>query len=486
MLLTGGNVMHESQPEKDRFRLSRRGFLGGCTACASLLGMANVLPQRTYASPVHLTIPDYRKPKIRLVFAYPSPEGPIWPNIGYDFESEKHAFLQVLNSACPDIDFLPVTAMNNDDGHKIVKMTDNVDGYLVYMAGCLWGDVPDTIASTGKPMALVDNLYAGSGEFLTAYARLKRQGMKIIPVSSSQMDDVVNAARGLSCLNRLKSSTILVVGNKADKVITDTYGTHVKEVSFEEMTEAYNAADKEKTRETGESWIKEAYRVIEPNRDEIIRSAAMYVAMRDLLNSYGAQAITINCLGGIYSGRMKTSYPCLGFMQLDNDGYVGACEADQRSTMTKLIMTWLTGQPGFISDPVIDTAKNRIIYAHCVSTTRVWGPDGPANPYHIRDHSEDRKGACNRSLMPLGEMTTTILFDHNKKQVIRHQGVTVENVDDDRACRTKLAVEVKGDIDKLLTYWDEWGWHRVTFYGDLKRRVSDIATLLDFEVVDEA
>ena len=146
------------------------------------------------------------------------------------------------------------------------------------------------------------------------------------------------------------------------------------------------------------------------------------------------------------------AYPCLGFMQLDNDGLVGACEADQRSTITKLLMTYLVGRPGFISDPVIDTSKNQIIYAHCIAPTKVFGPDGPSNPYHIRSHSEDRKGACNRSLMPLGQMITTIQFDHNKKQVIFHQGKTVANVDEDKACRNKLAVEVKGDIYKLRAF----------------------------------
>jgi len=50
----------------------------------------------------------------------------------------------------------------------------------------------------------------------------------------------------------------------------------------------------------------------------------------------------------------------------------------------------------------------------------------------------------------------------------------------------RFAGEVKGDINKLMTYWDTWGWHRVTFYGDLKRQVQNIAALLGFEVVEEA
>jgi L-fucose isomerase-like protein len=165
---------------------------------------------------------------------------------------------------------------------------------------------------------------------------------------------------------------------------------------------------------------------------------------------------------------------------------VGGCEGDLKSAMTMLIMGYLTGRPGYISDPVIDTSKNQIIYAHCVSTNKVYGPDGKAHPYHIRSHAEDRKGAVVRSLMPLGQMTTTLEIDADKQQILFHQAKTVANIDEDKACRTKLAAEVKGDINKLLTFWDTWGWHRVTFYGDLKRPVQHLAGLTGFEIIEEA
>ena len=51
------------------------------------------------------------------------------------------------------------------------------------------------------------------------------------------------------------------------------------------------------------------------------RSAAMYVGMRDLMKQHHARAITVNCLGGFYGGHMA-AYPCLGFSQLNNDGFV--------------------------------------------------------------------------------------------------------------------------------------------------------------------
>ena len=257
-------------------------------------------------------------------------------------------------------------------------------------------------------------------------------------------------------------------------------------MTFEELDDEYKNIDPAEAHLWADRWINEAEKVVEPTRDEIVKSGAMYLAMRNLMHQNKAHAITVNCLGGFYSGKM-TAYPCLGFFQLNNDGYVGVCEADMNCAVTMLVMSLLVpDRPGYISDPVIDTAKNQVIYAHCVAPNKVFGPQGPANPYHIRSHSEDRKGAAVRSLLPLGEMTTTLKFDYDKKQVIFHQGKSVANIEEDKACRTKLAVEVKGDIDKLLNYWDKWSWHRVTYYGDLKRPVRHIAALLGFEVVEEA
>jgi hypothetical protein len=70
--------------------------------------------------------------------------------------------------------------------------------------------------------------------------------------------------------------------------------------------------------------------------------------------------------------------------------------------------------------------------------------------------------------------------------VLFHQGRTVDNVDEDKACRTKLAAEVKGDIDKLMNHWDQWGWHRVTYYGDLREAIGRFADALHMSVVEEA
>ena len=121
-----------------------------------------------------------------------------------------------------------------------------------------------------------------------------------------------------------------------------------------------------------------------------------------------------------------------------------------------------------------------------MASNRVFGPKGQVNPYQIMTHSEDRQGASVRSILPLGYMTTTVEFSHDRKEVLFHQGKAVANDPDDRACRTKLAAEPVGDIEKLFTMWDYWGWHRVTYYGDLKEPIFALADALDYKMIEEA
>ena len=472
------------------YGLNRRQFLGGCAACAAGLAGVSIFGIKSAAAQA-AAVGDDKKAKVRLVFTHEPPENATWPNIGYDYEGRKKELTEKLRQACPGLEFLSATAKNANDAKKILEADKEVDGYVIYMLG-LWTGVPQAIAAAGKRTIFVDDLYGGSGEFLSAYADARRKNLKVTGVSSSKFEDVVEAVACFQCLRKLRSSVILNVGagpgwwgHVPAKVIEQDFGPRVVDITFEQLDEAYKKADPAEAAKWADRWMSNAEKIVEPSRQTIEKSGAMYLAMVDLMNRHKAQAITVNCLGGFYGGHM-TAYPCLGFFQLNNDGLVGACEADMVSTFTMLIMAYLVKRPGYISDPVIDTANNQVIYAHCVAPNKVFGPDGPANPYHIRSHSEDRKGAAIRSMLPLGEMTTTLKFDPRKKQVILHQGKTAANIDEDKACRTKLAVELKGDIDKLFNHWDKWGWHRVTYYGDLERPVRHIAALLGYEVVEEA
>jgi hypothetical protein len=287
-------------------------------------------------------------------------------------------------------------------------------------------------------------------------------------------------------IRRLGKSKILAVRDQKSEIAEPIMGIPLEYIPFSEVNTAWSEANKDEAAAIVERWKNTALEITGVSDETLLTSAAMYLGMKSVIKHHGANAITVNCLGGFYGGHIH-AYPCLGFHELCNEGLIGACECDVRSTATMVAFTTMTnGRPGYISDPVIDTSKRQIIYAHCVAPNKVFGPQGETNPYRIMTHSEDRDGASVRSILPVNYMTTTLEVDKDKKEILFHQAVALENDPDDRACRTKLCAEPVGDIEKLFTMWDSWGWHRVTFYGDLKEPVHAFADAIGWKVIEEA
>ena len=156
-------------------------------------------------------------------------------------------------------------------------------------------------------------------------------------------------------------------------------------------------------------------------------------------------------------------------------------------TLSMLMARILTGRPGYVSDPALDTSKNQVVYAHCMATTKVFGPGSKSNPFRIRTlHNRDPRGACVQSFLPEGYMTTSFPTNFARKQLVVHQAKSAGNLGSERGCRTQLIGEVRGDIGKLFAHWASFGWHRVTVYGDMKEPLIEFGKALGLKVVEEA
>jgi L-fucose isomerase-like protein len=176
-----------------------------------------------------------------------------------------------------------------------------------------WANAGMTIAEAGKPIIFAGDVYGTSGEILVSYAAAKRRGLRVAVVSSTRFEDVCDALRSFVCLKRLRSSAILDIGadpGAGGKAIEEAFGTKVVPIPFPEINALWEKADAAKAREWADRWIRGAVRVVEPTREEIQKSAAMYLALRELLERHRAQAVTMNCLGGVYSGQTHAPRSC--------------------------------------------------------------------------------------------------------------------------------------------------------------------------------
>ena len=508
--------------------LNRRRFLArGSAAALGTLGLLSAPDWLATAAPVGKT-------HIRIIYALHAEQqpGPDWPNQGFDFKPVIERLNRELTRRCRGFEFVTSLAAGEEQAKMILEadqLAGGIDGYLVYQMNC-WNRVVQTLATSGKPVLYADFQFGGSGGFLVYNAAfLRNRAANVGFVASSDIKDLAAAVKCFNvvknggsvsdfvaatsqvrrkatpkaarlagkpdeveclsaneCLRRFKESKILAVRGQDVPPPSEIMGIKIEHVTFAELNDAWKHADKDEARTVADHWTKTARKVAGVSRETLDASAAMYLAEKAVMRKHGAQGITINCLGGFYGGYIH-AYPCLGFHQLNNEALVGGCECDVRSAATMLAGTILTqGRPGYISDPVIDTAKRQIIYAHCVAANKAFGPEGPANSFEILTHSEDRQGASVRSLLPVGYLTTTLEFDQGKREILFHRAKAVANDPDDRACRTKLCAEPVGDIEKLFAEWDRWGWHRVTFYGDLKEPIYALADAAGWKVVEEA
>ena len=518
----------KSTTKENVTKVTRRNFISSCSACATCMALA---PLR-FVNPSDSVVGG-KKMRIRIIYSLHAPvqTQPDWPNIGFDF----NPFMEKVNSALTknfsEFEFIPSLATGPEEAEKIVAKDgpDLIDGYIVYQMNC-WNQVVQTIAKTGKPVLYADFKYGGSGGFLAYNSSFLRNNINNVGfVSSSRIEDLLAAAgcfkiigkggkvsdfvaataesrvkntqakgkyalkansiQSLSpdeCIHRLKNSKILAVRDQKQEKADPVMGIPLEYIPFSEVNTAWSNANKNEAKSIVERWKKSALEIVGIPDETLLTSAAMYLGMKSVLKKFEANAITINCLGGFYGGHIH-AYPCLGFHELGNEGLVGGCECDIRSSATMLAFSTLTnGRPGFISDPVIDTSKRQIIYAHCVAPNKMLGPNGETNPFRIMTHSEDRKGASVESVLPVNYLTTTLEINNDTREILFHQAVALDNDPDDRACRTKLCAEPIGDIEKLFTNWDKWGWHRVTFYGDLKEPVHSLADALGWKVIEEA
>ena len=317
-------------------------------------------------------------------------------------------------------------------------------------------------AGTGRPVAIYSQPFSGHDWMYVP--RLQQAGLRLILAPSRDLAEIDRLVALLRVPTRMKQSKIILVGNPQCaagtpaavdfKQVREKLGPEVIQITPPEFVKIHESIDQRLAeQEAQDYWFSEAKEIVEPSRDEIVKSCKTYLAMKKIMLQHGARAITVKCLGGIPIQTL--GYPCLGFSKLLDEGVVGACEADMDSTLTMLMFLYATGLPGFISDPLIDTSKNAVIHAHCVAPTKMNGPAAERLPFSIRSHRDDNHGASLEVFMnqDIGQRVTWAKIA-NLETILVTPGTIVEVCDfDDRGCRTQMVAEVENARD----VYEKWG-----------------------------
>ena len=465
--------------------ITRRCFLkttaAGMASSATLLTLAQRLSAASATADLGL------KTKVRVGKIYLGHEHPGWPSSTVDLKADAQRFEQEMAKlpALADVEFVDGGLVTNAEQLEAAKTKfKEVSGILVLHLTMGATGFIEGLMATGLPVMIFALPYSGHEWHIVG--AWQRQGKRVDVLPSSRYEDIAEAVRPFRAIQRLQETRVLHVNyNDADpkycQVIKEKFGTEIVSLKLPDLEKAWKEADPAECQADADRWMREAEKIVEPDKADILKGATMYITMRNLLAQHKAQAITMNCLGmGLIDRAM--GYPCLGFVRFNNQLLAGVCEADLKSTMTQLMFTYLVGRTGFVTDPVFDYSNNTIIHAHCVAATQMRGPDTQPSPYRIRTHLEDGKGVSLQVSMPIGGKvsmarligTDTMLFS---------TGEAVDSPMVDRGCRSKLTMRVDNP-ERFLENWS-CGLHRVIFYGDHSRDLNRYCRFMKIRVLHE-
>jgi L-fucose isomerase-like protein len=375
-------------------------------------------------------------------------------------------------------------AANPQQAAEAAKKFNNVAGILVLHLTLGTGPIIQALIDSGLPVMIFSMPYSGHEWHIVA--GWQRQGRLVEVLPSSRYEDIAEAVRPFRAIQRLRETRILHVSHgdadaKYCQAIKERFGTQIISLKLADLQKAYAAANRAEAESDAARWMREAEKIVEPSKDDVLKGSQMYVTMRDLMRQHGAQAITMNCLGmGLIDRNM--GYPCLGFVRFNNALLAGVCEADLKSTMTQLIFTYLVGRTGFVTDPMFDLSNDTIIHAHCVAATQMEGPHSTPSAYHIRTHLEDNRGVSLQVRMPVGQKVSMArLIGTDNLLFCTGDGVDSPFVE--RGCRSKLVMKTP-HAERILSDWS-CGLHRVIFYGDHTRDLTRYCRFMRIRLLRE-
>lgn len=478
-------------------QIHRRSFLQRTAAgCAAYWVGAPMLGTTAYAAGTGLISPGCRGSKVKVGRLYMGSTHGLWPKPTLDFQEEIRFYeTQFTRQAeeIADVEFVVDELVTSvEDVQRLKGRLQGVDGILVIHLRMGVGAVLREILGLGRPTAVFAAPY--SGHEWVQFGAMQKQpiGVKMECFLTTDYSQLGVALRPFRAIHHLREAKILNVTARDFKSYADSmkekFGTEIKRVGLDAVVAAYKTVDDEQARAEAQRWIRGAEAVVEPSRLDVFKSCRLALAMENMLAAEDATVMTVDCYGTMWDKTIKLpAYPCLGFCRLNDMGLGGICESDLRSAMTHIILQGLTGRPGFISDPTVDESSNGIILAHCLGSTKMEGPNGPAAPYKLRTIMERQEGVTPQVEMRVGERVTQAILI-GTDALLYFTGRIVDapvGLEDDRGCRTKITVEVDGDVTKLWKNWSN-GLHRQTVYGDITKELGQFCRYQGIKLVDEA
>ncbi len=480
--------MSEKQAEKQT-GIDRRIFMGTVGATAGYIALSSGMPPLAAS-----TNSGKGRAKVLGAFVYPpteilDEEGYYsWPGSSFDAEGRQASYMKEIRAIGErlDMDILMREAPLDTDEQTAAFIDEikrqNPDGLLLipFKKGH-WERLVKVIQETKVPSIVMATL----GVLLIGHVRQLRHEPGVYMISAQ--DDMNSIAYGMKMIHTarwMRESRIINIDNdefKESKV--PNLGTTIIEIPRARFVEeCQKAAGSAEAKNLAKRYLAEAQEIVEPSEKDIYDAATTYFALKRLVEQENSDAVMMNCLPGLKHPHQHVP-PCMGFMNLRDEGIPVGCESDTDATLTMMLIQKLFDVPAFQHNPTVDTSKNHYICAHCTSASKMNGPDSPSEPYILRSHAEAGWGCVPRVLFKAGQEVTITKYLQNETtpQMLVYTGTMIgcPPIPPTGGCRTNAETT----INELEDVCDLKGHHLCMFYGNHGRQLRDFCQLTGIEAM---
>ena len=451
--------------------MDRRRFL----AAGGALGAAFLMPGSAFAqdeaAPV-LSPREKRPARVSVVFLYPPAEVVYagtnedgwrthhwftWPGNQFQPERQQVKFTEKIKEMAGrlgiEVNFHPQGIYQEAKVKEFIAATKaaKADAVLVVNFWNTFAERSLAIAVQAAPAGIVYQP-VGSNHQLPLEGLRKTEGLFFIH-SIENWAEIERGLRAVRAAKMMARSRLLRISGRVKKRVEAEdadLGTHIVGVPAAEYNALFDSISPDGGIRALARRIKdEALRVMDVTDEYLVDAIRAHRAVNGMMQRYGADAITIECLF------LKDRKPCVSFA-LNNGNLVPCgCENHLDGTLTQMIGRWLWDRGGFMHNPEFDTSENHYFGAHCTCAWKLHGPDGPSQPYIIRPffHQLPKTAAVDAQWTPK-EPVILAKYHSGRRTLSCWTGRVIESptCPPVGGCATRVLVEVDGVADVCSIY----------------------------------
>ncbi len=326
------------------------------------------------------------------------------------------------------------------------------------------------------------NSLAASLEILSWMRQNDRHGRVLHGPTDFIMQGIDEYAIAQDAIDKLNGKRVGVIGKPSGWLIAsgvdyaairERWAVVMEDVPLDEVVKGYEAVTDDEVQDITDEFISKAVGVKEPSRDEVVKAMRLYRSIKNIVELYRLDALTLNCFDLIPTTRTTG---CVALALLNQEGIPAGCEGDEQTLLTMLAVQAATGEMTFMANPskILDNAAHEMVFAHCTIAPEM------TDRYIVRDHYESLSGVAVEGIIDPMDMTVVKCGGASMERLFISRARLLECTTNPNMCRTQLHLRLDEPLDYFLER--SIGNHHVIVRGNHVEKLTTILRMLGAQI----